>query len=475
MAAIAWMTAVDAAFGEARASGKPLFMYWGASWCPPCNRTKATAFGRADFAALANSFVALHIDGDSGGAQQIADRFRLRSYPTLVVFRPDGEEVTRLPCEVDGERLVSLLRLALAAPHTSTQLLDAALTGARTLDADEWTQLAWYSWDTDEGMLLNERTFSMGSGDRGSDGLGAILGALAEACPLESARTRFLLVVPAHAGTHAGQALAAAHAMLRDAAAVRTQLDIVLNQAPDLLRALTAPDTPARTELATLWANVLASLESDLALSVADRLQALRTRIRLSLLGGSADRLRETARSRAETARLTVSEPALRHAVINSAAGVLSESGLLDEAHELLSAELPRSHAPYYFMHNLAAVAKRRGDHAAALDWYERAWTAVGSAVGSVPDRGTPVSQPARPATSLQWGAAYLLALLDAPEPDAERIARAAERIFAEVAAIPDPKAGRNRTQLQRIGARLARSPSDDPRVFALLEATRRD
>lgn len=446
MASIAWMTAVDAAFEQARAGGKPLFMYWGAAWCPPCNRTKGMVFGRADFVALAASFVPLHIDGDSDGAQQMADRFRLRSYPTLVVFRPDGEEVTRLPCEVDGERFMSLLRLALDAQHTTAHLLDAALAGARALTADEWTQLAWYSWDTDERKLLQDRD------------LNATLHALAAACPVDDARARLILVVPANAGTHAEPALAAARAMLQDRAAVQANLDIVLNQAPDLVRALTEQGTPARTDLATLWAGVLESLESDLSLNVADRLQALRTRMRLSLLGAPADRLQATARSRAETARLTVSEPALRHAVINTAAGVLSESGQLDEAQELLTAELARSHAPFYFMHNLAAVAKRRGDHGAMLDWYEQAW-----------------QKAAGPATRLQWGATYLLALLDAATPDPERIGRAAEGIFAQAASMPDPASGRNRTQLQRIGTRLAAWPSDDPRVFALLEATRRN
>ncbi|UUZ52219.1 hypothetical protein LP419_21610 [Massilia sp. H-1] len=43
------------------------------------------------------------------------------------------------------------------------------------------------------------------------------------------------------------------------------------------------------------------------------------------------------------------------------AVGCLS---LLDEAEQLLLAELARSHAPFFFMHNLAAIAKKRGDPA---------------------------------------------------------------------------------------------------------------
>ncbi|MEO8526441.1 MAG: thioredoxin family protein, partial [Caldimonas sp.] len=59
---IAWKQAasdadVDAAFAIARAETKPVFVYWGAKWCPPCNQVKATLFNRQDFIERSRAFV----------------------------------------------------------------------------------------------------------------------------------------------------------------------------------------------------------------------------------------------------------------------------------------------------------------------------------------------------------------------------------------------------------------------------------
>ena len=52
---VAWQDAtsdadIDKAFAAAKAQNKPVLLYWGAVWCPPCNQLKATLFNRQDFA-----------------------------------------------------------------------------------------------------------------------------------------------------------------------------------------------------------------------------------------------------------------------------------------------------------------------------------------------------------------------------------------------------------------------------------------
>ena len=133
-AGIAWRKAatdaeVDAAFGEARAQSKPVFLYWGAEWCPPCNQVKATLFNRQDFIERSRAFVPVYIDGDRPGAQKIGARFRVSGYPTMVLFRADGTELTRLPGEVEPARYLEVVTLGINAQRPVKDVLADARAG----------------------------------------------------------------------------------------------------------------------------------------------------------------------------------------------------------------------------------------------------------------------------------------------------------------------------------------------------------
>lgn len=106
-AGIAWVkpegASLEAAFARAKAENKPLFLYWGAVWCPPCNQIKATVFNRPDFIERSKGFIPVYLDGDTPGAQKLGAQFKVRGYPTTILFSPQGTELTRLPGEVDAD------------------------------------------------------------------------------------------------------------------------------------------------------------------------------------------------------------------------------------------------------------------------------------------------------------------------------------------------------------------------------------
>jgi len=449
-AGVAWVPAasdadVDAAFARARAEKKPLLLYWGAKWCPPCNHLSATLFNRQDFIARARAFVPVYVDGDRPGAQKLGARFKVSGYPTMVLLDPAGRELTRLPGEADAPQVLALMQIGLARGRPVKAVLADARdpVRARALTADDWRLLAFHSWDTDEGQLVP-------AGERA-----ALLATLARACPAGEATTKSRLWLKALAASDEGKGVKPDAALrgqvlqlLADPAAARAQMDVLTNFADDLVRVLNADATaPARAELVAAFDGALQRLQADPTLSRADRLTALVARVELargdaprdSVTVGLPAPLLADVREAAARADREIRDPYERQAVITGAAYLLKRAGLLDESDALLNANLARSHSSYYLMSQLAGNARARGDTTGALRWYEQAY---------VKSEGT--------ATRLQWGAAYVAALVDLTPQDGARIERAAEQVFAEAAQQPDAFHERSGRSLQRVAAKLA-------------------
>jgi hypothetical protein len=436
--AIEWFEGgFDAALAAARDAGRPLFLYWGAVWCPPCNRVKYDIFGREEFPGKMQSMLALQLDGDSPNAQALAARLKLRSYPTMVLYRPDGREITRLPCELDGELFGEALMAARFAGHTAGESMAAALDGTRPLSPSEWTLLSNYSWDTDEGVLLQERDLGVTLATLSKLAAAAVTGeAPAAARQVEDASTRLRLhALVAQAGRVAdASAPEFLLSVLADARLARANLDIFSNSGHQLVRA--APTRHA--ELATAMANAAQAWADDMWLSVPDRLAALRLQVRMARMGYAGQDLPQLVRVRVEQALALVDDKYGRHTLVNTAVSALNDAGLHAEAEALLQAMLSESHAPYYFMLSLASAAKRRADLPAMLNWYEQAWrTAIG------------------PATRIQWGATYLLTLIDTTPADSARIEAAAAGLEQDFANAPDAFQQRNLAQAQKLLSKL--------------------
>jgi len=441
---VAWQTGdVDAVFAAAKATKMPVFLYWGAKWCPPCNQVKATIFNRQDFIERSRHFAPVYVDGDTASAQRLASRFKVSGYPTMILFTPDGKEITRLPGEVDADQYMRVLNMGMNGARPVRETLAAALSGdgaAKTqLTPEDWRMLSFYSWDTDDAQLVAK------------DDVAAALQKLASACPADQAdsATRLALksvvaVATAKDAKPRDDAAAAAliGKVLADNQAARANFDILTNYASQLASHVTLEKTPARAKLIASWDAALAKLAGDATLSTADRLTAVTAQAQLAQvdLGKNPmpEAVQRNVREQVARADRETTDPYAREAVISTAADALEEAGLMTESDALLTRELTRSQTPYYYMLGLAANAKKRGDKAAALDWYEKAYAAADG-----------------PATRLQWGAGYVSALVDLAPQDARRIEAAASRVIGELEAKPDTFFGRNQKSLERIGKRL--------------------
>jgi thioredoxin-related protein len=444
---VAWVEAasdadIEKIFATAKAQSKPVLLYWGAVWCPPCNQLKATLFNRQDFAERSRSFVAVHLDGDAPGAQKLGTRFKVVGYPTLILFSPEGKELTRLPGEVDAPQVMQVLELGLSSGRPLAQVLADARAG-KPLPGSEWRLLAFYSWDTDESALLP-------AAERG-----ATLRKLAAACPGTEADACTRLALKAIVGGDEksppppdAAARERVHKLLADPAQSRAYMDVLTNAASDLVAALAPKTGPERTRLVGELDGALARLAADTTLSRADRMTALYARVDLARIDQKKEELHpklppalvKEVREAAAAADREVTNGFERQAVIPEASQLLADAGLWTESDTLLKTSLAKSHSPYYLMSELGSNARRQGRTAEALDWYRQAW-----------------EKSEGPATRLQWGSSYLNALVDLAPKDDKRIEEVARSIFTEAAAQSNAFYERSARSLQRVGAKLVK------------------
>jgi thioredoxin-like negative regulator of GroEL len=443
---VAWLPAandadIERAFVTARGENKPVLLYWGAKWCPPCNQLKATLFNRHDFIERSKSLVPVEIDGDLPGAQRLGSRFKVSGYPTMVLMRVDGTEITRLPGEADAPRVLQLLQIGLAGGRPTKAVL-ADARGGKPISGPEWRMLAFYSWITDESQLVPpaERP--------------AVLAGLAAACPASEADSATRLMLKALADSDDGKGVkpdAALRARVRgwlgDAKVARAQMDVLTNYAAEITKALSAPGSAQRKSIVAAYDAALQKLQADATLSRADRLGALNARIDLARIDmPKSERhpkitpaLQRQVRELSAQADREITDGYERQAVITGAAYVLGQAGLWSDSEALLKANLAKSHSPYYLMSQLGGNARKLGRNDEALRWYEEAF-----------------ARSEGPATRLQWGAQYVSALVELAPGDGARIERAVVELIDDAARDKAAFDGRSARSLSRVGKQLA-------------------
>jgi hypothetical protein len=336
---------------------------------------------------------------------------------------------------------MAVLQLGMAGGRPVKAVLVDARAG-KPISGPEWRSLAFYGWDIDEAQLVP-------AAERAG-----LLAQLSAACPASEGESATRLLLKALAESDDGKGLKPdaglrerVRKLLADPVATRAQMDVVVNSAPDITKALTPQPGADRMALAGAFDAALQRLQADATLSRNDRLGALISREQLARIDAPKDErhpklptaLVQQVREHVARDDREISDAYERQAVVTAGAYALSEAGLWAESDALLKANLAKSHSPYYLMSQLAGNARKLGKKDEALRWYEESY-----------------AKSEGPATRLQWGAGYLSALVELAPQDAARIERVARQLFAEAAKDPAAFHERSARSLQRVGSKLA-------------------
>jgi protein disulfide-isomerase len=465
-AGIDWFAGgIEAAFDEAAEEHKPVFLYWGAVWCPYCADLKAHVFSRTDFKEKLKLFVPVYLDGDDPGAQKWGDVFGIAGYPTVLALGPNRKELARIAGGMDLGVYTDVLDLVLGDLRPIEDLL-AQASSARApsrsaLTADDCRRLAYNGWNLEDVSASREAS------------LAADLAAASNRCPADSLidRARLTVLAAAYAVSSAADAKAAAEdrdaagklvvalvprvrAIVADPALAASMLDALQYLDERFFVASDRLDSTTSKQLLADWSAAMDAAVSDPRYTAGDRLMALYSKLSAVKTLGPAHAIppplaEESERLVDEALVEARSTPAMP-GVVNAALYVLTTLGRNDRAYAVAEQAMESSMTPYYYMADLADLEEERGRTDAAIAWLERAYR-----------------ESKGPATRFEWGTAYVRGLIRMRPEDEAAVRDAAIDVLGELEG-PDRIHTRVRARLERLDTSLREWDKDGRHASAL-------
>jgi thioredoxin-related protein len=444
---------VDAAFAEAKDEGKPIFLYWGAEWCPPCHNLKINIFTRPEFIEAIQRFVPVYLDGDTKRAQLWAEKYKIAGYPTVILFSPTGVELFRMPSDVTMDQYGTLLQAAISDFRPVHQILDEVVaSGPRAASKLDLELVAYHSWAQDPHAKLSDAQAL------------EVFWQLYSELPAESVqlRARFMTLALEQAMPKVWSAQPESEGSLatlddKQMDSLRSGLVSLLSN-PELwpenkifltlqsrrtIETLEPDSSPERDELVAAWLSAADAMQNHREFSDTEQLMAFVPEF--ELLEFQSDRdddvippvLQEKVRARVPRTLAGSSDSGEFQSTLNMLVWLHTMAGLQDEAIALLDEHLDETAAPHYFLSLLGDLTA--DDPETALEWHRLAFEQSGQGSARV-----------------KWGSAYVLKLIQLAPEGADAIEAASRELIGEFVSSDDAFAGRNHSYLQPVDHALA-------------------
>ncbi|USN48227.1 MAG: thioredoxin family protein [Pseudobdellovibrionaceae bacterium] len=434
---------MDAALKLSLELNKPLFVYWGADWCPPCNEVKSTLFREKQFIEATRDYLAVYLDGDTEDAQKWGEKLKAYGYPTLMLLTPQGREILRLSPYNSSEDIVATMNFAKNQWDPVGQVLDELLI-SDSIDKGRLKSLVNYSWSQDKDIKENPKPFL--------DKLFKLESKLDSANYAAEKATLFLTALDLKLGSKKeGELLPdperqtyrkRVEILLADKNTLGANMVFFAYSGDEYLQFLTtADDDRDRKAWMNFYAEQLRVFRNSKGVSRNNYYSSFYPLAGFSKKQGyivdEADR--RALQSSLNSDLRVVKDTHERVTLVNHAGYLLNAFGNPEEAKEILKSEIKAGLKPYYFMSSLGYIAKEEGQNKEALKWFEESY-----------------KEAKGPATRLQWYSNYVTNLM-AIEPDSkDLIKKHVATLLGDYTGMVDSFWGRNYRVLESLRKKVS-------------------
>lgn len=106
---VQWLEDADRAFHLSEKKNRPIFVHIYADWCPTCRSLEHKIYPDKRVSLTLHRFIALRINGERDPERQLADRYDITGYPTLLVIDYNGHVLARHSGGISSDDLTEML------------------------------------------------------------------------------------------------------------------------------------------------------------------------------------------------------------------------------------------------------------------------------------------------------------------------------------------------------------------------------
>lgn len=442
---------IEEAFTQAKKDKKPMLLYWGAVWCPPCNELKAQIFMKPEFLAITEPVLRVYLDGDTEEAQKWGDKLHASGYPTLLLLSSQGKELFRLGNGVNWDEFKEAFQSALHSNGSFADALQEAQS-SKKVPHSVWKILAYNDWyaysapvkEKAKFLLIREKLIDKIPNEFVAEKSLLVEGLLASASDRGDIKDSEVFGLWTRTDKKAVQYM---NILLNSDQSAWAGRDLLTYGAKDLLKWLKEHSSEQEfKELSSRWMEHTEKMHSHKNASKELKLWSLYPQMILSKdyskysqkpFDSVKKTIIATVKETDENAKSTYE----RHSVISGAAWFLRELNEVEESRKLLLKELQETDTPWYYQSSLSHLEEKQGNVKEALRWSK---LAKESAKGN--------------ATRFQWLASDLLLNLKLAPKDKKSIQALLKEYKTTKKSLSDANKGRNAHSIKAVEKALKKA-----------------